>query len=96
MPPGRLGKGDTHNAARQTPRHQRKPQKQHEPRLPSHPVAAVAERVGGQARLVDAVDDEHAESGADAREPVYESDVHVRRVGGGVGEGGGVDEEVEA
>jgi hypothetical protein len=57
---------------RQPASHSRKAHKQHDPRLPRHAIPAVAEPVAGKARLVDAIDDEHAEGGEDAGDPVDE------------------------
>ena len=92
----RQGKERTHHAASKATGHERKPEEQDEPRLPRDAVAGVAEAVGAEARLVDAVDDEHAERGAHARHPVHERHVHVARVDGRVRVRRRVHEEVEA
>ena len=86
-----------HNTPRQSAGQQGKAQEQDEPGLPRHPVTRVREAVGGQARLVDAVDDEHAEGAADTGDPVDEGDVDggVGAVHGGLGPRGYVDEGVE-
>lgn len=87
-----------HNTAREPARQQREAQEQHQPRLPRNTVPAVAEAVGAESRLVDRVDDEHAERRAHARDPIDEGDVHGR-VGGVLDRFGpycDVDEGVEA
>jgi hypothetical protein len=90
---------DKHDhAPRQTTRQQRKAQEQHQSRLPGHAIAAVTEAIGGQSRLVDRVDDQHAQCGADTRDPVDEGNVNgrVRRVPDRLGPHGYVDEGVES
>jgi hypothetical protein len=84
------------DAARQPAGHEGKAQEQHQPRLPRHPAAGVGEGVGRQARLLDRVDDEHAERGADDGDPVDEGDVFEGAIEGRVRVGGGVDEDEEA
>ena len=83
------------DATRQPTSHERKAQKQHQPRLPRDAAAAVAEAVGAQPRLLDAVDHEHAKGGADAGDPVDEGDVLVGAIEGRFGEGGRINEEEE-
>lgn len=67
----------TYHTPRQTPRQKRKPQKQHKPRLPRHPAPAVTKAIGLQPGLLNRVDDQHAQRGADGGDPVDEFDVHV-------------------
>ncbi len=66
------------NASRQPTSQQRKAQEQDQLGLPRNAVSAVREAVSRQPRLVDAVDDEHAQRAADAGDPVHERDVHLR------------------
>lgn len=86
----------THHRPSQTPRHERKPHKQHQSRLPCHTIPRVAEAIRAEPRLVDGVDHQHAERGAYTWDPVDEVNVDVGAVEGGFGEGGRVDEEEEA
>ncbi len=81
---------------RQPTRHQRKPKEQHQPRLPRHAGPRVREAIRGKSGLLDRVDDQHAERGADQWDPVNEGDVEEGGVEGRVRVGGGVDEEEEA
>ena len=89
---------NTHHTARQPASHERKANEQEQPRTP-HRACISKVLVSLHAVLVDEVDDEHAEQGADARKPVEEGDVHrgrqlrlvVRRMGVR-GEDGGVEE----
>lgn len=78
---------------RQAPRQQRKPQKQDQSSLPRDTVSTVAKRVGGQARFVDGIYDEHAQGAADAGDPVDEGDVDGRV--GAVEARGGPDGDVD-
>lgn len=84
------------DAACQTSRHKRKAEKQHCASLPGDTIPTVREAVGRQARLFDAVDHQHAECGADERDPVDKVDVHGRAVEGGLRVDAGVDEEEES
>lgn len=86
----------THHTTGQPPCEQRKAQKEHKPRFPSHLAAAVAVAVGAQPRLLDRVDHQHPQRGADAGDPVDELDVHVGAIARAVREGRGVDEEEES
>lgn len=86
----------THHTTSQPPREQRKAQKQHKPRLPRHLAAAIAVAVGAQPRLLDQVDHQHPQRGADPGDPVNELDVHVGAIARAVREGRGVDEEEES
>lgn len=80
---------------RQASGHSSKAHKEHDPRFPSDAIPAIAEVVGAEARLVDAVDDEHAQRGEDAGDPVDEVHVEFAAVERGVGEGCCVDEGEE-
>lgn len=82
---------ETYHTPRQTPRQQRKPQKQHKPRLPRHPAPTVTEAVGVQPRLLNRIDHQHTQRGANAGDPIDEFDVHVGAVAGAVREGGYID-----
>lgn len=86
---------DTYDSTRQSTRHEREAQEQDQPSLPRDASAGVGEAVGTEPRLLDRVDDEHAERRADAGDPVHELDVHVRPVLGRVRVRGRVDEEEE-
>ena len=86
----------THHAARKSPSHKRKAQKQHQPGLPSHPRPTITIAIGTQSRLLDAVDDQHAQAGTYAGNPIHELDVDVGAVLEGGAVGGRVDEEEEA
>lgn len=92
-----IGSGSslTYHRASQTACHKRKAQEQHQPRFPSNTIAGIAEAVCTQPRLVDRVDDEHAQRGADARDPVDEGNMDIRTIECRLGIGGSVDEEVE-
>ena len=85
----------THHTPGQAAGHEREAQEQHQPRLPRHAGPAVAVVVGTQTRLLDAVDDHHAEGGADARDPVDELHVHIAAVARAVRVGGRIDEAEE-
>jgi hypothetical protein len=90
----------TYHTPRHSARHQRKAQEEHQPRLPRHPGPAITVAVRAQPRLLDRVDDQHAQRGADARDPVDELDVLrarvvVLRVGRGVDEDEEADRELE-
>ncbi len=89
-------KKETYNRTSQTACHERKAQKEHQPRLPRNASARVGEAVGAEARLLDRVDHQHAQRRADAGDPVDELDVHVRTIPGRVRVRGGVNEEEEA
>ncbi len=86
----------TYNRTSKTARHERKAQKEHQPRLPRDAGARVGEAVGAEARLLDRVDHQHAQRRADAGDPVDKLDVHVRAIPGRVRVRGGVNEEKEA
>ena len=86
---------NTNHTACQTTREQRKPQKQHKPRLPRNSTSTITEAIGMKTRLLNRIDNEHSERGADTGNPVDELDVHEGAVAGAVGESGGVDEEEE-
>ncbi len=66
------------NASRQPASQQRKAQEQDQLCLPRNAIAAVREAISRQPRLVDAVDDEHAQRAADAGDPVHKGNVHLR------------------
>jgi hypothetical protein len=96
---GDVGKGNrTYHAARQASGHEGKADKEEEARAPDR--VRVAEALfSADAVLVDQIDDEDAEEGAQAGDPVCEGDVHgygivrlvIWRVGVG-GEDGGIKE----
>lgn len=81
--------------ARHTTRESREAQKEHYARLPRDTGPTVAERVGRQALLLDAVDDEHAQRREDEGEPVDEGDVHVGAVKRRLGPNSRIEEDVE-
>ena len=68
----------THHTARKAARHERKADEQEQPR-PPHRTRVAKVLVPLHAVLVDEVDDNHPEQGADAREPVDKGDVHWGR-----------------
>ena len=68
----------THHTASQAARHERKADEEEEAGAP-HRARVAKVLVALHAVLVDEVDDEHAEQRADARQPVEERDVHLRR-----------------
>ena len=70
------------NAARQPARHERETEEQHQPRLPRHPASRVREAITRQPRLLDRIDDQHAQRGTDQRDPVHEGDVQEGGVEG--------------
>lgn len=77
-------------------RKERKAKEQHNTRLPRDAGPGVREGVGGEARLLDRVDDQHAQRGEDEGQPVDEGDVGVEgAVEGGLGVDGCVEEDVE-
>lgn len=84
--------GDT---AGHAARERRKSQKEDHARLPRDARPAVAERVGRQALLLDAVDDEHAQRREDEGQPVDERDVYVGAVEWGLGPDGCIEEDVK-
>ena len=85
----------THHTASQPPRHKRKPQKQHQLRLPRHARPTIRVAVRTQSALFDRIDYQHPQRAADAWDPVDERHVGVARVGG-MGEDGAVEEGEEA
>lgn len=86
----------THHTPRQTAGQQREPEEQNEARLPRNPTSAVTEAIGIQPRLLDRVDDHHAQRRADAGDPVNELDMDLGAISRAVGKGGSVDEEEES
>ena len=68
----------TYHAARQPASHERKANEQEQPR-PPHRTGISKVLMSLYAVLVDEVDDEHAEQGADTGDPVDETDVHGGR-----------------
>jgi hypothetical protein len=66
-----------------------------DPRFPSNAIPAIAETVTGQASLVYAVDDDHAEGREDAGDPIDEGEVEDGAVEGGFGVAGGIDKDEE-
>ena len=83
------------NSTSKTSSHSSKAHEQHNPRFPRNAVPTIAETVTRQARLVYAVDDDHAEGREDAGDPVDEGEVEDGAVEGGFGVAGGVDEDEE-
>ena len=84
----------THHTPSQPPSHQRKPQKQNQPCLPRHPCPTITIAIGAQPCLLNRIDDKHAETAADAWDPVDEADIDILgAVVGGGAVGGGIDEE---
>lgn len=73
----------------------REAEEQHDARLPRNTRSTVAERVGTQARLLDTVDDEHAQAREDEGQPVDKGDVCVGRVEWGLGPHCGIEKNVE-
>ena len=86
---------NTDHTPSQSTREQRKSQEQHKPRLPRNPTPTITEAIGMKTRLLDRIDNEHSQRGADAGDPVDEFDVHEGAVTSAVGESGGVDEKEE-
>ena len=72
----------THHTAGQTSSHGSKAHEQDDPGLPGDAIATVGKVVGRQTRLVDAVDDEHAQRAEDAGDPVDKGHVDVAAVEG--------------
>jgi len=83
------------DAASKSSSHSSKAHEQHDPRFPRNAIPAVAETVAGQASLVYAVDDDHAECREDAGDPIDEGEVEDGAVEGGFGVAGGIDEDEE-
>lgn len=83
------------DAARHAAGEGREAQEQHDAGLPGDARPRVAERVGREPRLLDRVDDEHAERAEDEGQPVDEGHMHVRHVQRRLRPHGGVDEDVE-
>ena len=82
------------DAAGQPAGQRREAHEEHDAGLPRRAVARGVAVVARQPRLVDAVDDQHAQRREDGRHPVDESDVEVGGVALG-GPGCGVNEDEE-
>jgi hypothetical protein len=81
------------NTTSKTASHSRKAHEQHDSRLPRDTIPAVAETITGQARLVYAVDDEHAEGWEDTGDPVDKGDVEGGAVQRRLGVAGGINQD---
>ena len=81
------------DAASKSSSHSSKAHEQHNSRLPRNAISTIAETVTGQASLVYAVDDDHAQGREDAGDPIHESEVEDGAVEGGLGVAGGIDED---
>ena len=87
----------THHTTRQSAGQQREAQEEHQLGFPCHAITAIAEAIGRQSPLIDAVDNEHAERGTYERDPVNKGYVELfGTILIGFGVGGGIDESVEA
>lgn len=67
----------THHRPCQPSCHQRESQEENQSRLPRNAVPGVAERIRTQSRLVDRIDDKHAQGGADGGYPIDKVDVDL-------------------
>lgn len=73
----RGGSGNTYNTTCQSTSQQRKAKEQYKARLPSNPTTAITETISLQPGLLNGIDNQHAQRGADAGYPVDEFNVDV-------------------
>jgi hypothetical protein len=84
------------NPSRHSSSQKRKSKEQYNSGFPGYLRAAVGEGIRCQTRFLNAIDDEHAESGEDEGEPVDEGDVNVRSVHGAGRPYGSIKKDIES
>jgi hypothetical protein len=88
---------EDHNSdtSSKTTGHGSKTHKQDNTRLPRDTITAVAEAISSQTSLINRVDNEHAKSTEDGRDPVDEGHVHFGAIEIRLGVDGGIDKDEE-